>query len=266
VRGRSWQTVDKRDILNELVAMSHRLGAPERDLAILGEGNTSAGIDDEWFFVKASGCELGTMGPEEFVEVRRAAVLDMLDRTGLTDADVKSSLPAARAPGSTQFPSVETVLHALLLAKPGVNFVAHTHPTAVNAILCSPNPTLLVESRLYPDDIVSCGVASAYVPYTDPGLELARAVREAVAPFEDERGETPKIVLIQNHGLFTLGGTAREAAAATYTHVKTCRIALGAFAAGGVKPLSPENVARIHTRPDEAERQARIRGTQGAGE
>ncbi|HHX41412.1 MAG TPA: class II aldolase, partial [Armatimonadetes bacterium] len=35
-----------RSVLEQLVAMSARLGEPERDLVILGEGNTSAAVDD----------------------------------------------------------------------------------------------------------------------------------------------------------------------------------------------------------------------------
>lgn len=40
--------------LDELVELSLELGEPERDLAILAEGNTSARIDDQSFWVKAA--------------------------------------------------------------------------------------------------------------------------------------------------------------------------------------------------------------------
>lgn len=250
----------KQQVLETLLTMSHRIGEPERDLVILGEGNTSAKIDETSFFVKASGCELATMKAEEFVEVDIPAVMDLIAQEGLTDAQVKEGLAAARRPGSTLWPSVETTLHAMLLSEPGIRFVAHTHPTVVNMILCSQNPTLLVENRLYPDDIVGCGRAGAYVPYTDPGLVLAKAVRAALTEFKGKHGQTPKFILIQNHGLIALGGTAKEVEAITATHIKACRVALGAIAAGGVHFLSEENVDRICTRPDEAVRIARIYG------
>ena len=41
------------DTLNTLVACSRRLGDPALDYVILGEGNTSARIDAETFWVKA---------------------------------------------------------------------------------------------------------------------------------------------------------------------------------------------------------------------
>lgn len=54
------------ETLHELTALSNRIGRPENDYAILGEGNTSALIGDDSFFVKASGAEFGTVGPDGF--------------------------------------------------------------------------------------------------------------------------------------------------------------------------------------------------------
>jgi rhamnose utilization protein RhaD (predicted bifunctional aldolase and dehydrogenase) len=255
----------KQKVLEAVLALSHRIGEPERDLVILGEGNTSAKIDDSSFYVKASGCELATMTKDEFVEVSIPAVLDVIAQESLTDDQVKTGLANARKPGATLVPSVETTLHAMLLNEPGINFVAHTHPTAVNSLLCSVQPELLVENRLYPDDIVVCGRAGAYVPYTDPGLALAKAVRQSLDDFTAKYGTLPKFFLIQNHGLIALGCTAKEVEAITYTHVKACRVALGALAAGGIHFLSAENVDRIATRPDEAVRIARIHGRTDEG-
>jgi len=46
---------DPQQLLEELVEMSRKLGEPAADCVILGEGNTSARIDEETFWVKASG-------------------------------------------------------------------------------------------------------------------------------------------------------------------------------------------------------------------
>ena len=37
------------ELLGELIDLSHFLGDPQRNLAILGEGNTSARLDEETF-------------------------------------------------------------------------------------------------------------------------------------------------------------------------------------------------------------------------
>ena len=38
-------------ILQQLIQLSQRLGDPANDYAILGEGNSSAAVDDESFYV-----------------------------------------------------------------------------------------------------------------------------------------------------------------------------------------------------------------------
>jgi rhamnose utilization protein RhaD (predicted bifunctional aldolase and dehydrogenase) len=240
------------DTLNTLVACSRSLGNPALDYVILGEGNTSARIDVETFWVKASGAELHSIGSTGFVRVRFDRVLAMLEQGDLSDAQVKAGLEAARVdPRATARPSVETVLHALILKLDGVNFVGHTHPTAVNALLCSQKAEEAIAGRLFPDEIVYCGPAPVYIPYTDPGVPLARRVRDEISRYLDEYREAPKVILMQNHGLITLGRTASEVENVTAMYVKTVRVILGAYALGGLHFMSAEAVARIHTRPDE---------------
>ena len=244
-------------VLSQLIEMSRHLGDPAHDYAILGEGNSSARADDDSFWVKASGSELRTIDAAGFVRVRFEPLLALLDGDIPADpaeADilVRRVLEAAGVdPAASKRPSVETVLHALALELPGVNFVGHTHPTALNAILCSRQVKDAIAGRLFPDEIVICGPAPVYVPYTDPGLPLARAVRNRIGQFVREYGETPKVILMQNHGLIALGGTANEVQNITAMAVKTARVILGTFGLGGPRPLSSAAVARIHTRPDE---------------
>ena len=240
------------ETLTTLIACSRSLGDPALDYVILGEGNTSARIDKETFWVKASGAELRAIGPAGFVRVRFDRVLTMLEQEELSDAQVKAGLEAARAdPSATARPSVETVLHALALTLDGVNFVGHTHPTAVNALLCSKNAEEAIAGRLFPDEIVYCGPAPVYIPYTDPGVPLARRVRAEINRYLDEYRETPKVILMQNHGLIALGKTASQVENITAMYCKTARVILGAYTLGGPHFMTAEAVARIHTRPDE---------------
>jgi rhamnose utilization protein RhaD (predicted bifunctional aldolase and dehydrogenase) len=243
-----------------LIDLSRRIAEPERDLVILGEGNTSAKIDDDTFWVKASGTSLVTASRSTFVEVALAPVLELLEGPEQTDAQVKEHLQAAKAhPEDSLRPSVETVLHALALTLGGASFCVHTHPTAVNAILCSKHAEEAFAGRLFPDEIVLCGPAPAFVPYTDPGLPLARAIRDAFLRYADEWGEPPKVLLMQNHGLVALGRTAQDAENTTMMLVKTARVITGAYSLGGPHPLTSTQVDRIHTRPDEAYRRGQLR-------
>jgi rhamnose utilization protein RhaD (predicted bifunctional aldolase and dehydrogenase) len=145
-------------------------------------------------------------------------------------------------------------LHAYLLSLPGVSFVGHTHPTAVNSILCSANAREAVSGRLFPDEIVCCGPAVCFIEYVDPGLVLARALRKAVEAFIEEQNMPPKVILMQNHGLIAAGGSVRDVETITSMYVKTARVLLGTLAFGGPRYMTADNVARIHTRPDESYR------------
>ncbi|MGD9048971.1 MAG: class II aldolase/adducin family protein [Anaerolineae bacterium] len=238
--------------LEQLIAMSRTLGDPALDYAILGEGNSSAQADANTFWVKASGAEMRTIDAGGFVQVHFDRVLSMLTVDGLTDAQVKAGLEEARVdPNATARPSVETVLHALALQLEGINFVGHTHPTAVNAILCSQKAKEAIAGRLFPDEIVYCGPAPVYIPYSDPGVPLAQVVRDEIDRHLDEYRVLPKVILMQNHGLIALGKTASEVENITAMYVKTARVILGAYALGGPRFLRPQDVDRIHTRPDE---------------
>ncbi|MDH7569575.1 MAG: class II aldolase/adducin family protein [Armatimonadota bacterium] len=245
-------------VLEELTAMSARLGAPEADLVILGEGNTSAAVDADTFLIKASGQSLARIRPEGFVPVRRSAVLALLEREKVSDAEVKEALQAASLNPNGAPPSIEATFHALLLGLEGVRFIGHTHPTVVNALLCSRDCERYFAGSLFPDQVVVCGAAPLLVPYTDPGVALARAIGDAVQGYCDRRGEAPKVILLRNHGLIALGATPAQVEAVTAMWVKACRVLLGTMAFGGPQFMTGENVDRIHTRPDEEVRRKLI--------
>ena len=166
-------------IADDLLKLSHEIGREDRGLALLGEGNTSARLTEDTYLVKASGTSLGTLRPEHLVECRLSSVLAMLDMHGLGDDEIDAALLAARVDGSAMKPSVETVFHAWALSLPGIKFVGHSHATAVNSVMCSPRAREFAEHRMFPDEIVCGGVASVYIPLTDPGLKLAASYSPA---------------------------------------------------------------------------------------
>jgi rhamnose utilization protein RhaD (predicted bifunctional aldolase and dehydrogenase) len=239
------------NILEQLMTLSRNLGDPVNDFVILAEGNTSAKVDDETFWVKASGTQLRTMDYSDFVQVRFEQTLALLEKD-VDDQGIKEGLTAAKVdPMVKVHPSVETMLHALILQLDGINFVGHTHPTAVNGLTCSVGFEESLSGRLFPDEIVHCGPAPVIVPYTDPGLPLARKVRDLINQYIDEYQEIPRVIYMQNHGLIALGRTPGEVENTTAMAVKAARILLGTYAAGGPHFLSEHDVNRIHTRPDE---------------
>lgn len=242
---------DEPDVLHQLVRMSRALGRPERDYVILGDGNTSARIDEATFWIKASGARLHRIRAQEFVRVKIEPVLDMLQEDELSDAEIARRLAGAKVTPDQPQPSLETTFHALALTMGGAKFVGHTHPVPLNAILCSVKAREAVQGRLFSEEILYGGPAPAFAPYADPGLPLARQVRGAIQRHLDQYSEPPRVILLQNHGMIALGQTATEVENITAMTVKAARILLGTYALGGPRFLSEREVQRIYTRPDE---------------
>lgn len=241
------------DVLDELASMSAELGSPAHDYAILGEGNSSVRADDGSFWVKASGTCLAGATRDNFVRVRFEPILAALDQPALDDKALKNLLQQATVEGQ-RAPSIETFLHALCLQLDGVRFVGHTHPTAAVGLLSGRQSRELFSGCLFPDQIVLLGPAMAYVPYADPGLPLALAVRGALREFLDRHQRVPKVLLMENHGTIALGATAQDVLNVTRMLVKTCRIVAGTLLAGGPRFLSVAQIERIDKRPDELAR------------
>jgi rhamnose utilization protein RhaD (predicted bifunctional aldolase and dehydrogenase) len=238
--------------LKALLQLSHALGREDRPLAILAEGNTSVKLSAETFLVKASGSNLGSLDQAGVVECRAKNLLSLLDQKNLADAEIESGLLASRIDAKAKKPSVEALFHAYLLSLSGIEFVGHTHAPQVNSILCSPRAREFATKRIFPDEIVCCDVASVFIPYTDPGLKLAQAIRGQTEQFLKNFGRPPRVILMENHGLITLGRSIEAVLSAMLMAEKTAGIWLGAAALGGPKFMTPENVARISGRPDEA--------------
>jgi len=96
-----------------------------------------------------------------------------------------------------------------------------------------------------------CGPAPLLVPYTDPGVPLARKVKQLLGSYLDSYGELPRVLLLQNHGLIALGRSVSQVENITTMMIKVARVLLGTYAVGGPHFLSQQAVARLHTRPDE---------------
>jgi len=247
--------------LADLIQLSRAVGAPELDAAILGEGNTSARCDDGTFWVKASGCQLGTMVEADTVHLRFDRILALLDETNVDEARLKQVYEAAKVDArQTRRPSVETLFHAVLLNQPGVQAVAHTHATAVNGLTCSPRFPEVLEGRICPDEAVVMGPDSVFIPYIDPGVELAKAIKAGCEQYRARWGSVAKVIYMQNHGIIAVGSTTTEALQITAMAIKAARMRLFALQAGGIRVLPSSVVAHLLNRPDEKYRQAALAG------
>lgn len=229
------------------------------DYVILSEGNAAAREDETTFWVKASGEQMANVQTDSLVKVSFEPLVRLL-RAG-EDSGPESALTEANQTPERGQPSVESFMHAALLTHCGANFSLHSHPIPILALACLPNIEHIVVARLFPDDAVFCGPATCLVPYVDPGLPLAKEIIKQVDRFKAKHDGWPKVILLQNHGLITLGQTANEAMAAHQMAVKAAQVWLAALAASGdVAALPQDEVKRILSREDEKRRQKMLWG------
>src|SRR5476649_1887799 len=230
------------DKLTSLLKLSHDLGREDRGLAMLGEGNTSCRLNADSFLVKASGSSLSNLQESQLVACRFSVLLPLLKAAAMTDAEVEKALLASRVNPTQPKPSVEAVFHAYLLSLPGIEVVGHTHPVAVNSILCAGDETArrFAFERRFPDEIVCCGAKSVLVPYVDPGTILAQKIMEETDKFIAAENRPPRVILLQSHGFIALGATTGSVLAATLMAEKTARIFVGAAMLGGPVALTAQ--------------------------
>jgi rhamnulose-1-phosphate aldolase/alcohol dehydrogenase len=186
-----------------LLYRSNLLG---RDLRVtnFGGGNTSAklpmtdpltGQVVEVLWVKGSGGDLGTMKLEGFATLYMDRIRSLPPLfSGPADEDRMVGLyPQCTFNLNPRAPSIDTPLHGLLAHV----HVDHMHPDAVIAIAAAR------DSRKLTQDI--WGGEIGWLPWIRPGFELGLRLREF-----SERNPAAKGVLLEAHGLFTWGATAKD--------------------------------------------------------
>jgi rhamnulose-1-phosphate aldolase/alcohol dehydrogenase len=189
------------DTLGQLVLASHLLGA-NRAVSNFGGGNTSAkgttidhaGREVSAMWVKGSGSDLATMGPEHFTGLRLEEMLPLMDLGSMSDEDMVAYLARCQLDPRMPRASIETLLHAFV----GAPHVHHTHPDGINVLAGTADGERLVQECF--------GDSAAWVPYIRPGFTLSKQVGEAVRDDPDLR-----LIVLGKHGLIVWGDTAEEA-------------------------------------------------------
>lgn len=252
----------------ELVALTNLLGEPERDLAVLAEGNTSELLDDGRLVVKTSGASLGTATAEDFVVVDVDEVMAVVDDERATQQDLSAVLVAADAerPGGAgpRRGSIETVVHVAVHAvgrdagiRRSARFVGHTHPTDVIGLLASIRAENAWAKILYSDEAVVIG-RPLFVPYATPGIDLGRIYAKALREYVDDHAELPQLVLLANHGIVAIAPSTAGVEAVSTMAVKGARVRATAYAVGGPWGLTEEQVEKFFDRDDISERRANL--------
>ena len=214
------------------------LGGDPR-LVLHGGGNTSVktrmtdllGDAVEVICVKGSGWDMGNIEPAGLPAVRLAPLRRLRALPRLSDEAMVNYQRVNLLDASAPNPSVETLLHAFLPHK----YVDHTHSTAVLALTDQPDGDAVAREVF--------GNRVATVPYTIPGFALAKCVADVF----DRNSDVEGLVLMQ-HGIFTVGESAREAYERMIGFVTLAEERLGRGRktfAGAALPNDPAKVSDI---------------------
>ncbi|MEA4981607.1 MAG: SDR family NAD(P)-dependent oxidoreductase [Paludibacter sp.] len=186
--------------IQDLIDISRYYGIDNR-FVIAGGGNTSY-KNKEKLWVKASGSSLSTITEEGFAVLDREKLSLMSEKVYSSDTtereeQVKNDLAEATLTKGKR-PSVETSMHNII----GFSYVVHLHPTLVNGLMCAQD----AEKELFR----LFGEKNVYISYTDPGYVLFKKVEEKIKEYRAKHREEPKVIWLQNHGIFVAANTVDE--------------------------------------------------------
>jgi rhamnose utilization protein RhaD (predicted bifunctional aldolase and dehydrogenase)/NAD(P)-dependent dehydrogenase (short-subunit alcohol dehydrogenase family) len=178
-----------------------RLLGGDPALVLHGGGNTSvktrardlAGDEVEVLCIKGTGGNMATIEPASMVAVRLEPLRRLRNLDDLSDDDMARVQRAHLLDPMAPSPSLELLLHAFMPHK----FVDHTHANAVLSLIDQPDGAKLCE-EVY-------GNRVGLVPYVRPGFGLAKA---AATTFD--RNPTVEGLILDKHGIFTFGASAKE--------------------------------------------------------
>jgi L-ribulose-5-phosphate 4-epimerase len=135
-------------------------------------------------------------------------------------------------------PSSDTFAHVFVYRhRPDVNGVVHTHSTFATAFAAVGKPIPAVLTAICDEfgGPIPCG-AYAKIGDDEIGKEIIRSI-----------GSSPAI-LMQNHGVFTIGPTPEAALKAAVMVEDVARTVFYAFQLGTPLEIPPDEVARAHRR------------------
>lgn len=250
-------THDSGLVSAELLELTHSLGAPERDLVILAEGNTSESLGDGRMVVKASGTRMRDAASADFVVVETDPLIEILTSANSTQAQLTAALDAGVVDGVRRRGSIDALMHVSVQSMQPGAWVGHTHPTAVVALLSSIHAEVAFDKAAYSDEAVVLGLP-LFVPHAQPGLGLGREFHRRVRSYADTHGHLPRLVTLGNHGIVAISSTPDGVDRVSDMAVKAAEVRNLAYSMGGVAPLEEGSVEELFAREDIAERREKM--------
>jgi len=207
------QKKNENELRQEIIRVARIVA--DQGLIRSSDGNISIWLDEGRFLITPTGLHKMTMEPDDLI------VVDW-------EGQVLEGRPGFR-------PTSETWMHLeVYRQRLDVGAVLHAHPPYSTALTIAEIPFPV---DLIPEVLLTLGDVPT-APYATPGTEdLALSIRELI-----RENDT---VLLSHHGSLTVGKTLEDALIALERVEHAARIFYLAKTLGTVKPLPPEEIARL---------------------
>jgi L-ribulose-5-phosphate 4-epimerase len=190
---------------------------PRNNLVVWTSGNVSARDPESGLVViKPSGVSYPDLTPEKMV------VVDLAGK--VIQGDLK--------------PSSDTLTHLHIYQnRKDINGIVHTHSTFATAFAAVGRPIPAILTAIC-DEFGGAIPVGGFAPIGNEaiGREVLRSIGLG------------KAILMQNHGVFTIGASAKEAVKAAVMVEDAARTVFYAFMLGDPLPIPDEMVAQLHKR------------------
>ncbi len=187
--------------IRDLIELSRYYGE-KKEYTLAGGGNTSYKTAEN-IWIKITGRSLSGIDEHGFVmlgrdKVRSAGESKQPSDPVAREKEVIKMLRNAVVKSTVDVvPSKESLLHELI----GYKYVVHLHPTIVNTLTCS------LRARDKTREIF--GYEVMFIDFTD-SFGMYHAVREALPEYRRKFGQDPKVIFLENHGVFVSADTTAE--------------------------------------------------------
>ncbi|MBA7470469.1 MAG: SDR family NAD(P)-dependent oxidoreductase [Spirochaeta sp.] len=203
------------------------------------------------------GLVIGANSPEEIKEITRSLIKKIESRITRKPDYTTSACDHERV--TLIAPVIRTLLRK---EKEGSICVFHTN-REIAGLVRSRKDFEPLSSAFTPDHIVYSGHRALFIPAASDMEEQYHTIKAELAVYQQENGCNPRVIAIQDLGIFTWGKSKKEADAAFTLFLDATAIAVYAESFGGFQFMTPDLISFIREWEVEAFRKKVALGKKG---
>ena len=231
-----------KDLITDLVSLSKEL---EGLRPSLNQISISALVNQDSFLLNSVETNSRQITKGDIYEYRLEPVLNILNSEYLSNSKILEIIKSSQESKGSPKASTETLIHALCLKYGEAKYVAHSHSLTVNKILCSQIGSTAFKGHVFADSITACGKTPATISFVEAGFFQAKAVYNELKSFKKINFQTPKILLMENHGPIALAKNPKELVNIIKTLEQWAELLLAGYQLSGPNYLSLDHVLNI---------------------